>query len=320
MNWNRIKRTRPSSDRPYGPYTNLDDLIRLQFTVADFSLQPHQPVTSILSGRYASKLRGRGLNFEELRRYLPGDDIRTMDWKVTARTRTPHVRVYSEEKERKVLLLVDQRLNMFFGTRDRFKSVTAAELGAIASWRAVDSGDRIGAVVFNDSEIVEIRPQRSRRTVMSILGNIVRMNHLLSADNDSESHSGMLNQTLERALRIAAKDVLVVVISDCYGADKLTEKRITQLAAHNDVICFLVHDPTRFHVVPHSLPLSDGKFQMEVDFGNKKVRDKLLADYEREAQELTRFFRKLSAPFLMVSNQGDITGQVRKLLGVPIPR
>ena len=79
---------------------------------------------------------------------LPGDDVRTMDWKVTARTRSPHVRVYTEEKDRAVLLVVDQRINMFFGTRDKLKSVTAAELAALGAWRAVEVGDRVGAVIF----------------------------------------------------------------------------------------------------------------------------------------------------------------------------
>ncbi len=102
MDWNRIRRQVPEVDRPRGAYANLDDLIRIRFRARDFSFQPRQPVNSVLSGRYASRLRGRGLNFEELRRYLPGDDIRTMDWKVTARTRSPHVRVYTEEKDRAV--------------------------------------------------------------------------------------------------------------------------------------------------------------------------------------------------------------------------
>ena len=100
MDWSRIKRQRAAPSKAPGVYADLDELIRIQFQARDFSFKPRQPVTSILSGRYASRLRGRGLNFEELRRYLPGDDIRTMDWKVTARTRSPHVRVYTEERDR----------------------------------------------------------------------------------------------------------------------------------------------------------------------------------------------------------------------------
>jgi len=92
-----------------GVYCDVRDLARLKHRTQGFSLLPRQPITSILSGPHASRLRGRGLNFEELRRYFPGDDIRTIDWHVTARTRRPHVRVYTEERDRPLLLVVDQR-------------------------------------------------------------------------------------------------------------------------------------------------------------------------------------------------------------------
>ena len=107
---------------------------------------------SLLTGRHASRLRGRGLDFEEVRAYLPGDDVRTIDWRVTARTGVPHTRVYTEERDRPALLVVDQRLAMFFGTRLNLKSVTAAEAAALAAWRVFLSGDRVGAVVFDDPE------------------------------------------------------------------------------------------------------------------------------------------------------------------------
>ncbi|HEY1338556.1 MAG TPA: DUF58 domain-containing protein [Bryobacteraceae bacterium] len=110
-----------------GVYATLEDLVRLRHRVTGFSYLPRQPVRSLLAGRRASKLRGRGLNFEEIRKYLPGDDIRQIDWKVTARTRQPHSRIYTEERERPVILAIDQRLGMFFGSRRNLKSVTAAE-------------------------------------------------------------------------------------------------------------------------------------------------------------------------------------------------
>ena len=239
MDWSKIKRALPEANKEAGAYTNLDELIRIQFKVRDLSLLPHQPVTSILSGRYASRLRGRGLNFEELRRYQPGDDIRTMDWKVTARTRSPHVRVYTEEKDRAVLILVDQRINMFFGTREKLKSVTAAELAAIAAWRALDVGDRVGAIVFNDSESIEIVPHRSKQNVMAILGGVVRLNHQLSAQSDVRPNGDMLNRILDKALRVVTHDYLVVLISDFFGADEQSERLVTELASHNDVLAFL---------------------------------------------------------------------------------
>ena len=122
-------RRRPSRIR--GARTTLDELILLKADARGFCFLPRQPVHSLLAGRHASRLRGRGLAFEELRHYRQGDDVRTIDWKATARLRSPHVRVYNEERERPVLLVVDQRRPMFFGSRRAMKSVAAAEVAAL---------------------------------------------------------------------------------------------------------------------------------------------------------------------------------------------
>jgi len=317
MDWSRVKRKPAPSQAAPGVYADLDDLIRIQFSSRDFSLQPRQPVSSVLSGRYGSRLRGRGLDFSELRRYLPGDDIRTMDWKVTARTRSPHVRVYTEEKDRAVLVLVDQRQNMFFGTRDRLKSVTAAELAALAAWRALAVGDRIGAIVFNDTEVEEIRPRRSQQTVMQILGEVVRQNHALAADRTVEPNPGQLNRVLEKARVMAPHDVLVVIVSDGFGVDARTERLTAGLVEHNDVLMLLVHDPIRIDPTGPRLTVSDGALQMDLDLSSPKVSGAIAGDYRSEQEALTRALRRLSAPLLMISNQGDPVDQVRRLLGVP---
>jgi len=319
MNWSIVKRTRAAATRPRGVYTSLDELVRLQFKVRDFSLQPTQPVSSILSGRYGSRLRGRGLNFEELRRYLRGDDIRTIDWKVTARTRTPHVRVYSEEKDRKVLLLIDQRISMFFGTREKFKSVTAAEAGAIAAWRAIAAGDRVGSLVFNDETILERRAGAGSRTVMSILGDIVTMNHRLNKDISTGPNDEMMNRCLESAARRSPHDVLVVLISDGAGIDEAGHQLIREIARKNDIITLLIHDPSRLELQDQPLTLSDGKRYLEVDFSSRAIRERLLQYYTNEQEQLKHFLRKLTAPMLPISNQGDVGDQLRKLLGV-VPR
>ena len=316
MDWNRIRRQIPEADRPRGAYANLDDLIRIRFKARDFSFKPRQPVNSILSGRYASRLRGRGLNFEELRRYLPGDDMRTMDWKATARTRSPHVRVYTEEKDRGVLLVVDQRLNMFFGTRERMKSVTAAELAALGAWRALDVGDRVGAVVFNDSDAIAIKPQRSQKTVMAILNTVLRMNQALRIGSGVAPDPAGLNEALSKAVRLAPHDVLVVIISDFFGADTHSGRLASQLAAHNDVLGLLVHDPVRLAPADRKISVSDGALQMPLDLANAKVRQAIAQDYREEQRRITHFLRKLSAPLFLVSNEGDVVEQVRRLLGV----
>jgi uncharacterized protein (DUF58 family) len=172
---------RPSSPPPHpGVYADLTELVRLTFRTRGFSFLPRQPLHSILAGRHASRVRGRGLNFEEMRRYLPGDDIRNMDWRVTARTRTPHVRVYTEERDRPVLLVADQRQSMFFGSRRAMKSVVSAEAAALAAWRVLQGGDRVGALAFDDQDVVEIPLQRSEQQRLRILESVVRKNQALS--------------------------------------------------------------------------------------------------------------------------------------------
>src|SRR5215471_6439917 len=153
-------------------YADLDSLIALQFKAAGFSLKHNQPVHSLLFGRRASHVRGRGLDFEELRGYVAGDDVRSIDWRVTARAQKPYIRVYSEERDRPTMLVVDQRINMFFGSRRSMKSVVAAEAAALTAWRVFSQGDRVGAFVFNDTVIEQVRMHRSRSTVLRILDRI----------------------------------------------------------------------------------------------------------------------------------------------------
>jgi len=240
-------------------HVSLHRLLRLQHAAAGFSFLPRQPVTSLLSGRHASRRRGRGLNFEEIRAYRAGDDIRMIDWKVTARTREAHSRVFTEERDRPGLLLVDQRVNMFFGTRVYMKSVTAAEAAALSAWRLLKATDRVGALVFNDTQVTHIRPHRSQATVMRILEAIVAMNGSLQADLDTPPNSAMLNRVLESAAQLAGHDYLVMVISDFDGADDDTRRCLMKLAQHNDVLGVLVHDPSATHL-PSSqdLVITDG--------------------------------------------------------------
>ena len=232
------------SEKPdHNVYADFKQLVAMQHLTAGFSFLPKQAMQSILAGRHNSKLRGRGLNLEELRHYRPGDDIRTLDWKVTNRTKKPHVRVYTEERERSVLLLIDQRVSMFFGSRVKMKSVVAAEMAALSIWRTLAVGDRVGALVFNDSDIKEVKPQRSRKTALQILHQTTTMNHTLNARQSTEQNSGQLNRALQETERLCGHDYLIVVVSDMSGWDAETIKRIKRLAIHNDLIVPLIFDP-----------------------------------------------------------------------------
>jgi uncharacterized protein (DUF58 family) len=299
-----------------GVYVDLDGLIALSHRARGVSFLPRQPVHSLLSGRYASRMRGRGLNFEEIRAYLPGDDVRSIEWKVTARMRRPHVRVFNEERDREGLLVVDQRLAMFYGTRLAMKSVTAAEVAALGAWRVLAAGDRVGGVVFNDREIVEVPARRSRSTVLRLLGAIVRQNQALGVGQGIVPQSNMLNRALERVAQRVPHDSVVVIVSDFDGADGDTRRLVGAMAQHNDVIAALIHDPSQSELVDSGhLVVSDGELQVELDLGRESVRRSMIEMSHDRLRDVFAWTRDFGVPVVPVSAAEDAADQVRRLLG-----
>ena len=297
-------------------YAELKKLVQLQLHAKGFDFLPKQAIHSILSGRHASRLRGRGLSFEELRAYRVGDDIRTLDWKVTNRTGKPHVRVYSEERERDVLLLVDQRPNMFFGSRQYMKSVTAAELAALAVWRVLSVKDRIGALVFNDHSIEKLKPQRSNKAAMQILHHIVGLNHQLSAKQNN-LNGRQLNRVLRDAEHLCGHDCLVVLISDMHGWNKETIGRIKRIKAHNDVILSLVFDPLEKKLPEQSqLIVSDGQRQIAIDTKTKQLDEQFTHDFSSKIEGLQDELSQYGIPLMLVDTVRPVHLQLRAALGL----
>ncbi len=299
-----------------GVYASLPDLVALQHRTRGFSLLPRQPIHSLLAGRHASRLRGRGLNFEEIRRYQPGDDIRQIDWKVTARTRKTHSRVFTEERERTVLLVVDQRLSMFFGSVRNMKSVTAAEAAALLAWRVLAQQDRVGALVFNDERIAEIRPQRSQAAVMRILHAIVEQNRGLAVGPDRAPKPGMFNEALRHCARLAAHDCLVCIVSDGAGHDEETRRVLTRIAQHNDVLFAFVHDPLETDL-PDAGPLvfGDGVEQLEVNTGDRGLRARFRDTFAEARAAGRKFLLQRETPVLPLNTSEPVADQLRRHLG-----
>ncbi|WP_454764338.1 DUF58 domain-containing protein [Cupriavidus campinensis] len=306
----------PRSGVTPGVHVDVAALAALEAVARDFHFRTRQPVHSLLSGRHGSRVRGRGLAFEELRLYLPGDDVRMMDWRVTARTGKPHVRVYAEEKERPVLLVVDQRMNMFFGSRRAMKSVTAAEAAALAAWRIVSDGDRVGGIVFGDARMDTLAPRRSRDAVLHWLAALAQHNQRLRADAPARRGAAPLNAALERAVRLAHHDHLVIVISDFDGSDEATRRAMLALRSRNDVLSILVYDPFLLEL-PDSghLVVSDGELQVELGFGHDTLRRGIRSFADAHSAELMDWHRRLGVPLLPLSAAEETASQLRRLLG-----
>ena len=299
-----------------GAYAELDSLIALQFKAGGFTLRHNQPVHSLLFGRRASHVRGRGLDFEELRSYVAGDDVRSIDWRVTARTQKPYVRVYSEERDRPTMLVVDQRINMFFGSRVSMKSVIAAEFAALAAWRVFHQGDRTGAFIFNDDATEEIRMRRSRATVLRILDRIAYQNHLLRADAPSQPKPNRLNEVLASVARICRHDALILIASDFDGADQSTRDLLLHMSRSNDVICCLTYDPLAVKLPPaEQLVVSNGELQVELQLGQEKIRKSIIDASDKRIRSILSWQHELGIPVLPISTAEGVPQQVRHLLG-----
>ena len=237
-----------------GIHLSASELIALKPRCNALSLPMHRPTVSALAGAYRSRFRGRGVDFVESRNYLPGDDIRNMDWRVTARTGKPHTKIFQEERERPVLIVVDASPSLYFGTRTRLKSVAAGQLAAAIAWAAVRRGDRIGAFLFAPDGHRELRPAGGRRGAMRVIQGLVDW---LDPETAHQGHEP-LSASLERVRHAVRPGSLVLIISDFFNLDEQCHRHLSRLRQHNDVIGCQVVDPAEEFLPAGRFPISDG--------------------------------------------------------------
>lgn len=297
-------------------YASLEQLMLLEHRVRGLSFLSRQPLSSVLSGSHAARLRGRGLSFDELRQYTPGDDLRHLDWRASLRYSKPFVRSYTEERDRPTLLLVDQRMSMYFGSQRSFKSVTAAELGAIGAWMALHAGDRVGGLVFGDQTIETIRPLRSRARVEALCAAIVRHNQALHASQTDEEQPGQLDRVLRQCLGIAGHDHLIVIVSDFAGVSPQTLQLLRQLGAHNDVLALQVFDPIALQLPDRGrVTVTQGQVQVELEIERRQVHRPLGDFLSGRLKDVATLLRRSQVPLMMFSTGRDSLEQLRAELG-----
>lgn len=297
-------------------YVSLAQLMALEFKAHDLSFLARQPQGSILAGNHASRLRGRGLNFDELRRYQPGDDLRHLDWRASLRTGKPVVRTFTEERDRPALILVDQRMSMFFGSQRSFKSAIAAELGALAAWMMFNAGDRVGGLVFNDQRIDSIAPLRSRKRIEALCSRIARQNQELNASNPDCEGQDQLDKVLQQCLALAGHDHLICIISDFAGAGPRTLQLMRQLSTHNDVIAMQVYDPLALNLPKNGrLLVTQGQLQVELAIEQRQVHQPLGEFLSGRLKDVATLLRRSQVPLMMFSTAQDAQEQLRAELG-----
>tara|TARA_Y100000780_G_scaffold190257_1_gene177967 strand:- start:2582 stop:3559 length:978 start_codon:yes stop_codon:yes gene_type:complete len=297
-------------------HVDLAHLRALEGHAKALSLMPRQPASSVLSGRHGSRLRGRGLDFLELRGYLPSDDVRNIDWRVTARTGEPHVRVFTEERDRPALIVVDQRMSMFFGSVHAMKSVVAAEAAALLAFAVLAQQDRVGAVVVTDEGVEEFRPARSSAGVMHFLQVLAGANQQLHADAPAAEPTS-LDRVLASVARLARRDHLVIVLSDFDVIGPHSESLLSALCQHNDVVLAPVTDPLA-EQLPDDLAqvVSDGTQQAWLNTADPHIRAALDGVSQQRRAQLLQWQQQYGLSIAPLSAGEGAVEQLYRLLGV----
>lgn len=291
------------------PVPRLDDLLELRHQAHTLGLASHHLVNSSFSGIYASVFRGQGLNFEEVRQYREGDDIRNMDWKVTARTDEPHLKVYREERERSVILCVDHGPHMHFGTRGTFKYVQATRAAALLGWAANGHDDRVGGILFGDADAgpQHFRPTKDRRALWRLL-------HELAQPARRAVHGvDCIELVLQRADRGAGTGALIFVIADFNRDMAGLERTLGQSCQRHSLVLVPVDDP-----IDRELPaMGRVQFrdvsgeQVEVDTDDPAGREAYRQRWQTRRNELTRLANRLGIAVIPISTDRDVHASLR---------
>ena len=228
---------------PYqtGVDVQLDELLSYK-QQEKLQLQPKATAAyQQLAGNYLAKIKGRGMEFAEVRHYQSGDDIRTIDWSVTARTGKAHTKLFHEEKERPVFILLDLSDSMIFGSKFVFKSVQACHLASLLSWQAKQRGDRLGGIVFNQQQATELKPRGRSTGLMRFLHQSQQLCVKQPLKNSDEPQTLLLQ--LKRLSRLVQTGSQVHLISDFSQLDESCQKLLTLINRHNQINAWQISDP-----------------------------------------------------------------------------
>ncbi|WAK02184.1 DUF58 domain-containing protein [Methylobacter sp. YRD-M1] len=286
---------------------SLKTLIDLAKPAAGLNLK-HASIRSAQSGGYVSRFKGRGMEFDEARLYQPGDDIRSIDWRVTARTGKPHTKLFREERERPIFISVDNRAAMHFATRGVFKSVLAAKLAGLLAWTAQHHGDRIGGQIFSDTACRELKPQNGKHAVLRFLNALVQ-------PVDQSADAITLERALVRLTQHARPGSRVYIISDFRGMNDKAETHLLKLSQHCDVVLVMVYDP-----LESALP-AKGRYRFTDDSRDVVVDadSGAAVQYQQRfalrQQRLNQLAQSRSLAFMQCSTGDDPVQRLRYLLG-----
>lgn len=312
------RKTDTGSGPGYGAvHVSSDELVRCRLKARELQLDSRQAARSVITGGHTSRFRGRGMDYLESRGYQPGDDIRCMDWRITARTGRAHVKLYQEERERPVVVMIDLGPGMFFATQGAFKSVIAARAAALIGWAAIQHGDRIGALLFNGGHR-ELRPLGGQRGVLRLIrelaaatdpAQVLTETQPKAAADDAGSH---LNEALLRLRRVARPGSLVFILSDFYAINEDTRRHLQRLRQHNDIVACQIVDPLELEPpLAGRYAISDGRQSGLLDTVSSVNRNAYNDYFTGHHRAVTELMQQSAVHLLRLRTSDDVAQALR---------
>ncbi len=288
----------------------LDELLALSAVAHGASLARARRSPALRSGGHASRWRGRGVDFRESRIYLPGDEIRHMDWRVTARSGKPHTKVFQEEREQGLLFVMDQNPVMHFGTKVRCKNLHAARAAALLAWMGAANGDRVGALGFGGGINGEVKPAGGRRGVLRVLRALRDWD--AAAD---PARNEPLSLGLARVRRLLRPGMRMILMTDGFSADAEAAELLPQLAGRHEISVVLLRDALELHAPPPGrYAVHLGSARRVLDFGDSAVRAAWTKRFADARERLRVECRRAGVRVLDVDGHADLRRALAPLL------
>ena len=296
---------------PENVLVSLDNLLALRFQAGKKLAKTRKKSTAMTAGNYASPMRGRGMDFSEVRLYQPGDDIRSIDWRVTARTGKAHTKLFTEERERPVFFVTDTGPSMQFGTQVAFKSVVAAKLVGMLAWSAMSHGDRVGGILFSGNDHEEIKPNGSKRGILTFFRKLVEWNKKSLEARDISQSSDFYDVAV-RLKRVARPGSVVYLVSDFNNIDHKSELYFALIAKHCELIMINIYDTLEKTPPPQgNYMMTDGQNFEKLSIGSKDISDALSSEFEKKEHNLKSFCMKNGIRYLSVCTTDDLQQLLR---------
>ncbi len=265
--------------------------------VKHIELRTRNLVNTIFAGEYHSVFKGRGMAFSEVREYQPGDDVRTIDWNVTARMGDPFVKVFDEERELTVILMVDASASGDFGTVAQMKGEIGAEICALLAFSAIQNNDRVGLIIFTDEVELFIPPKKGKKHVLRVIRELLYF--------QPSGRSTNIDTALEYLNRVTYRRSVVFLVSDFFASDY--EKALRVANRRHDLVAIALEDPREYDLPAIGIvELEDAETGegIMVDFGDSAVRDAFQKLTRKERDERDSLFRRMGLDAVNISTRG----------------